>query len=527
MPETHDLVVDVVIIGATPGGIAAAVSAARLGRRVLLAEYQRHPGGMAASGLGKSDIEKRDMIGGLFREFVQRVKHYYLARYGADSPNIALCRDGYYYEPSVAETIFKQMLAGQPSISLLLAQRLDAVAVNAEGAVTGATIIDRDSNARRHCRAQVFIDATYEGDLYAGAGADYRLGREARAEFGEPHAGVVYFDYERGCLLPGSTHDGDDRLPAYTYRLCLSSDPANSFRLETPPPEYQRETYLPYLEDLQAGRLGAPAVFKDGRGYNAAHFNTLVRALSITDIPNRKTDVNINPRPLAFPFGEENSAYVEAGWPLRERICERHRNLTLGLLYFLQNDDSVPPAHREIAGRYHLPLDEFTDNAHFPFQLYVREARRLCGEYTLTEHDITTGDHRSGQSRHRDAIAVGEFPIDSFPVRKKQPGDSVVLEGYLGMLDGITRAYQIPYRIIIPKRIDGLIVPVAASTSHVAYSSIRMEPTWMALGQAAGVAAHLSIEHGVQARDVPIDVLQQMLAKQGQVMDLAAEQSTG
>jgi hypothetical protein len=367
------------------------------------------------------------------------------------------------------------------------------------------------------CSAEVFIDATYEGDLLAAAGAEFRLGRESRDEFDEPHAGVVYFDYQTGEFLPGTTGERDSRLPAYTYRLCLTTDSTNAHVLTEPPPDYSRETYTAYFDDLASGRLSGPKHVKPGRGYDPAHFDTMFRALSVTDIPNHKTDVNINPRPLAFPFPEENAGYVEGDAVTRQRICERHRNLTLGLLWFLQNDAEIPEPHRVIAQQYHLPRDEFTDNGHFPFQLYVREARRLIGEYTLTEHDMTSpaGEHLD----HADTIAIGEFPIDSFPCRKRQRGDTVVLEGYLGMLDSITRPYGIPYRIMIPKSIDGLIVPVAASTTHVAYSSIRMEPTWMALGQAAGTAAHLAMAHQTQPRTVAIDSLRRHLAADGQVLD--------
>ena len=161
-------------------------------------------------------------------------------------------------------------------------------------------------------------------------------------------------------------------------------------------------------------------------------------------------------------------------------------------------------------------MDEFPDNGYFPWQLYVREGRRLVGEYTLMQHDLA-GRH-SGPKPHADSIAVGEFPIDSFPCRKRQPGDSLVLEGYLGMLDFTTRPYEIPYRILIPEKMDGLIVPVAASTTHVAFSSIRMEPTWMALGQAAGVAAHLAIGQAVEPRAVSVTGLQKLLVAQGQVI---------
>ncbi len=512
--------IDVVVVGGTPGGIAAAISAARQGRHVTLVEYHRHVGGMTTSGLGKSDVENRDMIGGLFKEFVNRVYEHYVRTYGADSENVKLCRDGYYFEPSVAEATFEAMLGEQANLTVLKGWRLQSASVK-DRVLTSIEVANRQSGEVRRLNARVFVDATYEGDLYAAAGAKFRLGRESRREFNEPHAGVVYFDYQNREFLDGTTGEADDRLPAYTYRLCLTTDPANAHRLTEPPPEYDRSHYLDYFDDLKAGRLAGPKVFKPGRGYNPAHFDTLVRALSITDIPNRKTDVNINPRPLGFPFCEENRGYVTGDDATRQRICERHRNLTLGLLWFLQNDPEVPPAHRRLANELHLPKDEFTDNGHFPFQLYVREARRLVGEYTLTEHDIAgEGDDRSPR-RHVDRIAVGEFPIDSFPTRKRQVTDTIVLEGYLGMLDYITRPYEIPYRIMIPERIDGLIVPVAASTTHVAYSSIRMEPTWMSLGQAAGTAAHLAIEHQVPPRNVPIPELQTRLEKQGQVLQHA------
>ena len=510
--------IDVVVYGATPGGIAAAISSARQGRRVVLVENHDHVGGMMTSGLGKSDVEKRALIGGLFVEFTTRVKSYYTERYGPDSENAKLSRDGYYYEPSVAESVLDEMLREQQRITILKGWRLVSAKVR-DHALRSIRLANRRDGKEKQLSASVFIDATYEGDLFASAGAEFRLGRESREEFGEPHAGVVYFDYQNREFLPGTSGEASDWLPAYTYRLCLTNDPANAHRLTEPPPGYDRNNYISYFDDLKDGRLAGPKVFKPGRGYNPAHFNTLVRALSVTDIPNRKTDVNINPRPLAFPFPEENRGYIEGDDETRRRIAERHRRLTLGLLWFLQNDPQVPKAHRDLANELHLPKDEFTDNGHFPYQLYVREGRRLVGEYTLTEHDITGVGADNTPRRQPDAIAIGEFPIDSFPCRKRLPGDTVVLEGYLGMLDHITRPYEIPYRIMIPRQINGLIVPVAASTTHVAFSSIRMEPTWMALGQAAGIAAHLAVQEGVLPRNVPIPELQRLLVQRGQVLE--------
>ncbi len=507
---------DIVIYGGTPSGIAAAISAARMGREVVLVEYNDHIGGMTTSGLGKSDIENRAMIGGIFKEFVAGVLKHYVMKYGPEHENRKLCQDGYYAEPHVAEKVFKAMLAKEPKISVWKGWRLKSAEVS-DNKLRGITVVNREKGDEKRLEAEVFVDATYEGDLYAAAGAKFRLGRESKAEFGEEHAGVVYFDYQTHEFLPGSTGAAATDLPAYTYRLCLTKDPQNAAHMTEPPAGYDRKDYLGYFDDLKAGRLAGPKVFKPGRGYNPKHFDTLVRALSVADIPNHKHDLNINPRPLGFPFPEENRGYIEGDEATRERIRQRHRSLVLGLLWFLQNDPEVPEAHRALANEMHLPKDEFTDNAHFPWQLYVREGRRLVGEYTLTQHDITG----KGQEpkHHDDSIAVGEFPIDSFPCRKRQPGDTLVLEGYLGMLDYITRPYEIPYRIMIPEKIDGLIVPVAASTTHVAFSSIRMEPTWMCLGQAAGIAAHLAILHDTAPRNVPVKDLQALLRQHGAVLE--------
>jgi hypothetical protein len=508
---------DVVVYEATPGGIAAAISAARLGHTVALVESQSHIGGMSTSGLGKSDVETKEAIGGLFREFVGRVYQYYVKTYGPTHENVKLCRDGYYYEPSAAERIFREMIAAESRITLLMRWRLEEV-VRSDNRVTAIRIKNRDNGEAAELRTGVFIDGTYEGDLAAFAGADYRLGREARSETNELYAGVVYMDYETKAFLPGTTGEGDKRIGAYTYRLCLTDDPANSYPLTEPPPGYDRNVYTGYIDDWKAGRMGPPKVFKEGAAYYPPTYNTVVRALSIAPVPNHKYDVNINPRPLGFPFGGENYDYPDANWEKREQIATRHRNLTLGLLYFLQNDRDVPPEQRQLARRYQLPKDEFTDTGHFPWQLYVREARRLVGVATLSEHDVFVAPELGRARIHADSIAAGEFPIDSFPTRKREPGHDVALEGYILMMDKMTHPYQIPYGIIVPKSVDGLLVPVAASTTHVAFSTIRLEPTWMAIGQAAGVAAHLALHEKVPLRAVPIDPLQRELLRQGQVL---------
>lgn len=519
MANHHKSRFDVVIYGGTPAGIAAAVAAGRMGRSVALLDTHGHVGGMAASGLGKSDVEKKEYIGGMFAEYTRRILKDYLGRYGAGAKAVELCKSGYYYEPSVAERVFEAMLADTPGVTTFKNHRLTGVEVEG-GRLRVAQFLDMESGHSMDLKGKIFIDGTYEGDLFAAAGCGFRLGREGRDEFGESLAGYIYYDYENGVVLPGTTGKADGGLPAYTYRLFLSTDPARSVPLAAPPATYDRAVYLPYFEDLEAGRLAGPKVFKEGRGYFPEHFNTLVRALSVTTMPNETADVNINPRPLAFPFAEENSGYVEGDWDTRMRIEARHRDLCLGLLWFLHNDEEVPEPHRAMARQYQLPKDEFADNGHFPWQLYIREARRLEGRYTITQHDVSIeSDGTIPEFRHDDVIAMGEFPIDSFPVHKRQPGDTVVLEGYLGMLGHLTRPYKIPYRALVPKEVEGIIVAGAISASHVAYSSVRMEPTWMALGHAAGIAAHLAILRKCPPADVPIQPLRDLLRAQGQVVD--------
>lgn len=493
---------EVVVIGGTPGGIATAATAARLGHRVALVEYHGHLGGMSASGLGASDITNKAMIQGIFREFVDRIKAYYIEKYGVGSREVKLCQDGYWFEPSVAERIFDGLVSEQPLITVLKRHELEGAEVK-EGCVVAVTVKDRDTGAKRTLKAKVFADATYEGDLIAAAGAEFRLGRESREEFGEPHAGHIY-NVPGGARI-GGTGEGDKRLPAFTFRIPLSSDPGNQVPLTAPPAGYDRTRYLGYFDDLKSGRFG----------------NDLTKiAFTIRTLPHSKIELNMKPLPLGFVFAEENVGYIEAGWPERERITARLRDLSLGLLWFLQHDPEVPANAHATALTYQPCRDEFADNNHFPFQLYVREGRRLAGEFTLTERNITEQPGLPSERLHPDAVCVGEFPIDSFPMRKRQPGDTVVLEGYLGMLNKITRPYQIPYGVMIPKKVDGLIAPVPASTTHVAFSSVRLEPTWMALGQAAGIAAHLAVRDGVALRKVPVPEMQSLLRSQGAVLEI-------
>ena len=291
---------DILVTGATPAGIMAAIAAARLGSSVTLVEYHGHIGGMSTSGLGKSDIENKDAIAGLFKEFTRNIRAHYVGKYGEQHENVAKCKDGYYYEPHVAEKIFGDMIAAEKNITVLVNHQVESVTVE-DDSIVEAVFLHRENGSRVTLDASLFIDATYEGDLFALAGAAFMWGREGRSDFNETHAGQIFFDYDSKEILEGSTGEADKKLPAYTYRLCLTDDPENSFVLKEPPPDYNRDHYTGYFADLKEGRLSGPKVFREGHGYYAAHFDTLVRAFSFAEIPNRKYDVNINPRPEQIP----------------------------------------------------------------------------------------------------------------------------------------------------------------------------------------------------------------------------------
>ena len=507
---------EVVVVGGTPGGLASAITAARLGHKVALIESHKHLGGMTASGLGKSDVEQKEYIGGLFREFTGRVLEYYKEKFGPTSDEVKLSREGYYFEPSMAELVLNKMIEETKNITVLTNHTVSEAGMEGKS-IKYVSVINKNTGDQLKITGGVFIDATYEGDLYALAGADYRLGREGRTDFNEPHAGEIFYDYENGKILGGSGA-ADDRVQGLYLSILLHHKSENSLVLKEPPVGYDRALYAPYFEDLNSGRFKPPKAFHEGWGYYPEHFNTMVRAWSVTDLPNGKVDANTNPRALAFPFPEVNKGYIEGDLDKRIQVSEDHRQISLGLIWFLQNDKEISEKHRAMARQYHLPLDEFTDNNHFPFQLYVREGRRLNGEYTLTEHDVAITDEVPGFMKHHDTIAMGEFPIDSFPVTKKSDKDNIVLEGYLGMMAHLTRPYEIPYRAMLPTSVDGLIVPVALSATHVGFCSVRMEPTWMSLGQAAGVAAHVCLLSHEQPRNVKIGEVRRILESQGQVL---------
>lgn len=492
---------DVLVYGATPGGIAAAVAAARLGRTVILAAHEDHIGGIVSNGLTNADIGKKQAVGGLFHEFTRRVVRYYEAfdRDDPAKPNVKLCRDGYWYEASVAERIFREMLDGEGArIRLKLRHELKSATVGG-GRLEAAVFEDAAAPGRPvRIGARVFVDATYEGDLAAMAGAPYRVGRESRADYGEPHAGRIYTHFGTTTPLEGSTGEADDAIQAFCFRFHVTTDPARRVPVEKPA-GFRREDYRHVLEDLTSGRAG---------------FGDVVQ---VYPMPNGKFETNSNhPHPQrgvpseSFDLAEENWGWPEATPSARRRICERYLAHNVGLLWLLQNDDEVPAKVREEARRYGWSRDEWPDHNHVPRQVYVRQGRRILGDYVLTERD---GDPDPAIGRtpvRRDAIAVLEFAFDSHGCHRYDPAHPGVREGYIFIAHP---PLQVPFGVLVPRRPDGLLVPVACSCSHVGYNALRMEPVFLALGEAAGIAAHVAIGRATAVRAAPVAEIQRILVE--------------
>lgn len=500
---------DVLILGATPGGIGAALAAARRGRKTVMIESSPYIGGLMTSGLGMTDIHSLDAAGSVFREYASNVLNHYLEMYGPDSEQVVHCRKGLRFEPSVAKSIFARMLGAESNLQTIVSHEL--VSVEKEGnALTSVTVRPIDGGSLVTYKARVFIDATYEGDLAAMAGVPYSLGRESRDEWNEEYAGTLYQNFRTKEVLPGSTGDGDDRIQAYNFRLCLTKNKSNQAPF-VKPASYNRNDYASLIEDVSAGRV---------KGFSEV-CNTVM-------IPNGKTDTNNYHYCLcSTDLPEENQEYPEGSRAVRERIVKRHREYIQGLLWFLQNDGELPEWFREDSSQWGHAADEFADTDHFPPQIYVREARRIHGEYVFTENDARRAPGLGRSPIHYDSIASGDYGIDSHATRKREPiGQNIALEGFMA-IGFLTEIYQIPYGSIVPLQVDRLLVPVAVSATHMGLGTIRMEPCWMQIGYAAGVAADVSLATERHVRDLSIDKLQDELLADKQVITYLKDEAWG
>ena len=514
---------DVVVYGGTSAGVIAAVQARALGRSVVLVCPERHVGGLSASGLGWTDSGDKAVIGGLAREFYRRVKAHYDApaawrqqrpeEYSRYRPEADAM---WVFEPHVAEAVFEELLREQ-RVPVRREARLDREhGVALDGArITSITTLDGARYAGR-----IFVDATYEGDLLAAAGVSYTVGRESSATYGEPLNGVqtrnaryhqftnrispyvVPDDPSSGILPrvhagpPGEEGAGDQRVQAYTYRLCLTDDPSN--RLPFPRPEgYDPLQYELLLRDLLAGSRHVFGKFDPA--------------------PNAKTDTNNSGSFSTDDIGM-NYDYPEASDARRAEILAEHERYQKGYFWFLCHDPRVPADVRERMSRWGLAADEFTDNGGWPHQIYVREARRMLGEFVMTEGCLR------GLEPTPDPVGMGSYNMDSHHVQRyvahDEDGRAYVLnEGDVQVSPG--RSYGIALGALLPRREEctNLVVPVAVSASHIAYGSIRMEPVFMILGQSAATLAALALDAGVAVQEVPYAELRARLEADGQVLE--------
>jgi hypothetical protein len=495
---------DVVVYGGTAGGVMTAVAAAREGLTVALLEPTKHLGGMVTGGLSRTDFGKKEVIGAIALEFYQRAGR----KYGRDIE--------WMPEPRIAEAIFNEMIAEAKTVTVLLNHRLKE-----KGGVKkqGTRIIEiRMENGARFTAA-IFADAGYEGDLLAQAKVDFTWGRESSAQYGESLAGVRpkdrnhQFDFavsaydENKKLLPeiqkeprGEIGGGDRKVQAYNFRMILTDDPSNRAPFTKP------AAYDPKRFELAARWLNG---FVKAKG-RAPRMNEILLPAQIAG--KQKWDFN-NRGAFSTDYIGKSWEYPNASYNRRAEIWADHKRYTQELFYFLQNDPRVPKETQTEIAPFGLAKDEFTDNGNWPYQLYIREARRMVGDYVVTQKDIQTELTKS------DVIAMGSYNSDSHNVQRY-----VTPEGNAqneGNMEVTVTPYQIPYRVLLPKQAQAtnLLVPVCFSASHVTYSTLRMEPQYMMLGQAAGIAAKMAITNNVAVQAINAQRLSEKLQSLGAVFE--------
>jgi len=525
--ETQENYYDVVIYGGTSAAVIAAVQTKIMGKSVIILCPEQHLGGMTSSGLGWTDAGKKHVIGGLSRDFYHRIWEKYSdtsrwvwqgrAEYGNRAQGgraiDAETQTMWTFEPHVAEEVYEDLIREYtiPVKRDYWLDRENGVRVE-NGKIVEITFLNGESY-----QGKIFMDATYEGDLMAGAGVTYIVGREGNDVYHETLNGVqtqnatkhqftdpvdpyvVPGDADSGLLPriheggPGEEGEGDQRIQAYCYRMCLTQVPEN--RVPFPRPEgYDSTQYELMLRLLETG-------------YRQV-FN------KFDPIPNKKTDTN-NHGPFSTDNIGMNYDYPEASYERREEILAEHEQYQKGWLYFLANDPRVPEDVRQPMSEWGFARDEFTDHGNWPHQIYVREARRMIGDLVVNENHLT---RRTPTER---SIGMGSYNMDSHNVQRYvDENGHVKNEGDIQINPG--GPYPIDYGAIIPKQgeCSNLLVPVCVSSSHIAYGSIRMEPVFMILGQSAATAACMAIDQGIAVQELDYAQLEERLLADGQVLEV-------
>ena len=525
--EKEIISADIIIYGGTSAAITAAVEAKRSGKSVIVVSPDKHLGGLTSGGLGWTDTGDKSVIGGLAREFYHRVyKHYNSDEAWQWQPREAYGNTGqgtpamdgenrtmWIFEPHVAENVFEDLVA-EEEIRVDRDEWLDrenGVVVEERKIVSITTLSGKTYTGK------IFMDTTYEGDLMAAAGVSYHVGREGSDVYGEEWNGVqtgvlhhkhwfesdispyvVSGDPSSGLLPrisaedPGEKHSGDDKIQAYCFRTCMTDHEPN--RIPFPKPE----GYDPMQYELLA------RVFATGRKDWFEKFDA---------IPNHKTDTN-NHGPFSSDNIGMNYDYPEASYERRKKIIKEHEQYQKGLLWFVANDPRVPNDIQTEMQKWGLAKDEFVDNDNWPHQIYVREARRMIGEFVMTENELLK------KRETPKPIGFGSYTMDSHNAQRYiKPDGFVQNEGDIGV--DTNGPYTISYASLVPKKeeCENLLVPVCVSSSHIAFGSIRMEPVFMILGQSAAAAAVLAIDDNTDVQSVNYSRLKEVLIEKGQIVE--------
>lgn len=519
---------DIIVYGGTAAAVIAAVQVKRMGKSVIVVSPDIHLGGLSSGGLGFTDTGNKEVIGGLSKEFYQRLYDHYQkdeawrwqkkSEYGNKGQH-TVALDGetnsmWIFEPHAAEKVFEEFITEHK----LTVHRNVWLDRSQRGVLKQSGMIAsiKTMNGSTY-EGKMFIDATYEGDLMAAAGVSYQIGREANSQYGEKWNGVQTGVFHHGHQFelkidpykvqgnpasgllpeispdpPGEYGSGDQRLQAYCFRLCMSNHPGN--RVPFPKPAgYDASRYVLLKRLFDAGWRDQFSKFDP--------------------IPNRKTDTN-NHGPFSSDYIGKNYDYPEANYERRREIIKEHTAYQQGLLYFLSNDPSVPAEIQSEMKEWGLAKDEFVDNNHWPHQLYIREARRMIGDFVMTEKDAL------GKTEIHRPIGMGSYVLDSHNVQRYvTPEGFVQNEGDIGVKPD--RPYSIDYGAILPKESEcaNLLVPVCVSSTHIAFGSIRMEPVFMILGQSSATAAVLAIDSKVSPQKLPYEKLRERLLRDKQRLE--------
>lgn len=528
-PEDQQETTDIVIYGGTAAAVTAAVQAKRMGKSVVVVSPDIHMGGLTSGGLGFTDTGKKEVIGGIAREFYHRLYDHYqkeeawkwqdrseYGNKGQGTPAIdGDARTMWIFEPSVAEQAFEDFLT-EYEIEIHRDEWLDR-----ESGVTKEDnrIVAIRTLSGKEFKGKMFIDATYEGDLMAAAGISYHVGREANSVYDEEWNGIqtgvfhhrhhfkvldtpidpywIPGDPSSGLLPrisadhPGEKGEGDHKVQAYCFRTCMSNHPDN--RVPFPRPEnYDSTQYELLVRIFDAG------------------WREWFQKFDI--IPNRKTDTN-NHGPFSSDNIGMNYDYPEASYERRKEIIKEHEDYQKGLLWFVANDPRVPSEIQEEFQQWGLAKDEFIDNDNWPHQLYIREARRMIGKFVMTENELLQ------KNPTPESVGMGSYTIDSHNIQRYVTAEGHVHnEGDIGV--GLPEPYEIAYGSLVPKEEEcaNLLVPICVSSSHIAFGSIRMEPVFMILGQSAATAAALALDEGIAVQQVAYDNLKAQLEKDNQIL---------